>query len=282
MISETVVVVLLLIWFSSRYMNELQEESFTFPRMLVMFVRSVFRSVILAGLFYALFTRDLIPEMYLPYLLGAYVIEPLIYTLFAYMNKTYSRVEMIFGNAKLPIIALREVMLMNVIFLFFTVWFKGVDGSEWDLLRVLYVIILVFVFVNSFDAVKEFNKHVLGKNPIGEFLEDLPVDIGELNLNEKLGHVVNQETVLKLSKMNKLKLEEGSIVIPIGEIKDQIKREYRWQKGEDYLKENRDRILFTLGMLIVFRLGSTLPIPGININALKLYFLFVGLFWIFT
>ncbi len=30
------------------------------------------------------------------------------------------------------------------------------------------------------------------------------------------------------------------------EIKDQIKREYRWQKGEDYLKENRDRILFTL------------------------------------
>ena len=30
------------------------------------------------------------------------------------------------------------------------------------------------------------------------------------------------------------------------EIKDQIEREYRWQKGEDYLKENRDRILFTI------------------------------------
>ncbi len=30
------------------------------------------------------------------------------------------------------------------------------------------------------------------------------------------------------------------------EIIDQIEREYRWQKGEDYLKENRDRILFTI------------------------------------
>ncbi|NIW11238.1 MAG: hypothetical protein GWN33_12325, partial [Gammaproteobacteria bacterium] len=31
-----------------------------------------------------------------------------------------------------------------------------------------------------------------------------------------------------------------------GEIRDEIEREYRWQKGEDYLKENRDRILFTI------------------------------------
>ncbi len=30
------------------------------------------------------------------------------------------------------------------------------------------------------------------------------------------------------------------------EIRDQIEREYRWQKGEDYLKDNRDRILFTI------------------------------------
>ncbi|MFQ6078688.1 MAG: peptidylprolyl isomerase, partial [Thermodesulfobacteriota bacterium] len=30
------------------------------------------------------------------------------------------------------------------------------------------------------------------------------------------------------------------------EIRDQIGREYRWQKGEDYLKESRDRILFTV------------------------------------
>jgi len=33
---------------------------------------------------------------------------------------------------------------------------------------------------------------------------------------------------------------------PYGEIRDQIAREYRWQKGEDYLKENGDRILFTI------------------------------------
>lgn len=39
------------------------------------------------------------------------------------------------------------------------------------------------------------------------------------------------------------------------------------------IKELRDRLLFTLGLLIVFRLGTVLPVPGINVNALKLYFL---------
>lgn len=38
------------------------------------------------------------------------------------------------------------------------------------------------------------------------------------------------------------------------------------------IKELRERILFTLGMLSIYRLGATIPIPGININALKLYF----------
>ena len=39
------------------------------------------------------------------------------------------------------------------------------------------------------------------------------------------------------------------------------------------IKDLRDRVFFTLGMLIIFRLGAALPIPGINVNALKLYFL---------
>lgn len=39
------------------------------------------------------------------------------------------------------------------------------------------------------------------------------------------------------------------------------------------IKDLRQRILFTLFILIVFRLGATLPIPGININAVKLYFM---------
>ena len=38
------------------------------------------------------------------------------------------------------------------------------------------------------------------------------------------------------------------------------------------VKELRDRILFTLGALVIFRLGTVIPVPGININALKLYF----------
>jgi preprotein translocase subunit SecY len=39
------------------------------------------------------------------------------------------------------------------------------------------------------------------------------------------------------------------------------------------VKELRTKIFFTLGMLIVFRLGAILPIPGIDASALRLYFL---------
>ncbi len=38
------------------------------------------------------------------------------------------------------------------------------------------------------------------------------------------------------------------------------------------IKDLRERIIFTVIILIVFRIGTILPIPGININALKLYF----------
>ena len=39
------------------------------------------------------------------------------------------------------------------------------------------------------------------------------------------------------------------------------------------IKDLRDRIFFTTFMLVIFRLGTSLPIPGINVNALKLYFM---------
>ena len=39
------------------------------------------------------------------------------------------------------------------------------------------------------------------------------------------------------------------------------------------VKDLRDRILFTVLMLVVYRLGVAIPIPGINLNALKLYFM---------
>lgn len=38
------------------------------------------------------------------------------------------------------------------------------------------------------------------------------------------------------------------------------------------IRDLRDRVLFTLAMLAIYRLGSTIPIPGINVNALRLYF----------
>ncbi len=42
------------------------------------------------------------------------------------------------------------------------------------------------------------------------------------------------------------------------------------------VKELRDRILFTIGILVIYRLGVILPVPGINIAALKLHFNSLG------
>lgn len=39
------------------------------------------------------------------------------------------------------------------------------------------------------------------------------------------------------------------------------------------IEELKRRVLFTLGMLLVFRLGAAIPIPGINVQALRYYFL---------
>ena len=38
------------------------------------------------------------------------------------------------------------------------------------------------------------------------------------------------------------------------------------------IKDLRDRIFFTVGMLLIFRLGAVLPIPGVNVTALNAYF----------
>jgi len=39
------------------------------------------------------------------------------------------------------------------------------------------------------------------------------------------------------------------------------------------IKELRERIFFTVGMLVVFRIGAVFPIPGINVRALSNYFM---------
>jgi preprotein translocase subunit SecY len=39
------------------------------------------------------------------------------------------------------------------------------------------------------------------------------------------------------------------------------------------VKELRERIFFTMVMLVIFRLGAVLPIPGINVRELNAYFL---------
>ena len=38
------------------------------------------------------------------------------------------------------------------------------------------------------------------------------------------------------------------------------------------VKEIRERVLFTFGMLVVFRIGAVIPIPGVNVRELSAYF----------
>ena len=39
------------------------------------------------------------------------------------------------------------------------------------------------------------------------------------------------------------------------------------------VKELRERIIFTFALLVVFRIGAVLPVPGINVQVLNNYFL---------
>ena len=39
------------------------------------------------------------------------------------------------------------------------------------------------------------------------------------------------------------------------------------------VKELRERIFFTFMMLVVFRVGAFIPIPGVNVRELNAYFL---------
>jgi preprotein translocase subunit SecY len=39
------------------------------------------------------------------------------------------------------------------------------------------------------------------------------------------------------------------------------------------IKDLRERLLFTIGVLVIYRLGCQVPVPGINVNALKVFYL---------
>jgi parvulin-like peptidyl-prolyl isomerase len=82
------------------------------------------------------------------------------------------------------------------------------------------------------------SKWVVRGNHEKDFEETLfSLDVGEVNsLHEKEGAFY----IVKV-----LEKQPGRFK-SYHEIKNSLTREYQWQKGEDYLKQNRDRILFTI------------------------------------
>lgn len=76
-----------------------------------------------------------------------------------------------------------------------------------------------------------------GKNGKGFDEAAFSLEVGEISQVIKKGDSFSIVKVLERQPGRFKRYEE---------IRDQIEREYRWRKGEDYLKDNGDRILFTI------------------------------------
>lgn len=89
------------------------------------------------------------------------------------------------------------------------------------------------------DATEALKSEWVARGRNGKEFDEVvfSLDVGETSRAFKEGDVFHIVKVLD---------KEAGRLKTYGEIKDQIEREYRWQKGEDYLRENSDRILFTI------------------------------------
>ncbi len=229
-ISRLAVTSLIVFWFGSRYFDQLRDPNIPGRLYPMIIARGLLRGAMIAGLLVAMFVRnrgddigpDIEPQLAVPYLFVAYLIEPFLFGFMQFFNQTMSRVELTVGNARLPSVALKESFISNFFILFFTVRYHGVVGEEWQLLRVFYLIGAVVSLVYSMDAVKRFKQNPLGTQAIGMFFESTPDILKDLDLEKRMGMVVDKETMVDLSSKAGLKIEPGSIVIPLEETKGKM------------------------------------------------------------
>ncbi|MHA2089470.1 MAG: hypothetical protein ACW98K_01320 [Candidatus Kariarchaeaceae archaeon] len=258
-IADNVMVALLVIWFATRYSEgfAFKLSSITSP---LIIVRGILRGGILAGLFLALFSS--IPDNYLEPLLICYVIEPFVFLIYAGTNRTASTSEMVLGNTRLPAVALRESFLSNLVLLLMTGWFDNdLSGSEWSLLRVFYIFGLIFAFISSIDAVKKFNENPLGSTVLGSFLNDTPGKMNDINLEETLGHIIDQDTIIETGK-SQLTVAAGSILVPLEEKKGMVTTMVMG-KTENIVEKNKQKIGQTIEGV------TTALIPAKNLKRVK-------------
>ncbi|OLS22468.1 MAG: hypothetical protein HeimC2_29470 [Candidatus Heimdallarchaeota archaeon LC_2] len=221
-IADLVILSLFLVWIVTKYGESIDRKGLFSKNTPILLIRGIFKSIILFAAFFAIFTSRRVPENLEIYLILSYLVEPYVYFIFAKLNPSRSSTDMVLGDARLPMVALRESFLSNLMFLLLTMWFGGVTGDEWGIIRVYYLIGFVFTFYMSSEDIKNFKINPLGSGMLGNFLNNVPTELANLNLEEKFGTIIESDITIDLDQELKYSIKSGSIIIPIEEKKNQV------------------------------------------------------------
>ena len=239
--SQLILIFFILLWTINRYLDLLVNEEKTLNNIITLGIRSIMKGLILFAAIYAFITKEFIPLWLEIPLLASYLFEPIFYYLYHNENRTLSTFDMNFGNARLPTVALRETIVSNTIFIIITTNYASVNDPDWNILRVIHIIVLITLIIISIDSVKKFNQNPLKSTKMGTFLNDNPLDLNNLKVKETGGHLIQKELELKLSKDAKVIIEEGAVVIPIKEEKGYVNA-LIVGKGQNILTNQKEEI----------------------------------------
>ncbi|MCE7736027.1 MAG: hypothetical protein GPJ54_14185 [Candidatus Heimdallarchaeota archaeon] len=259
-IADLILLFLFVTWIITKYGEQIDTEGIFNRNAPVLFIRGVFRGMILFAALWSMITDDF-PENFQFYLFISYLIEPYVYYIYAKLNPSLSSTDMVLGNSRLPMVALRESFFTNLLLLIITMVFNGVTGDEWGLLRVYYLVGSAFIFYTSYEEIKNYKLNPFGKGVLADFLTNTPVDLQNVDLDSALGMIIDKETQINLGDSLKYNLQPGSILVPMKETKNQVttlvlgKAEMLTKSGIHNLSEVTDGI-------------TTLVIPKKQINSI--------------
>lgn len=259
-LADFVILLLFVTWIVTKYGEEIDRDGLFNKNAPILFVRGIFRGIILFAAFWSMITDDF-PETFQLYLFISYLVEPYVYYIYSRLNPTLSSTEMVLGNSRLPMVALRESFFTNLLLLIITILFNGVTGDEWGLLRVYYLLGSAFMFYTSYEEIKNYKLNPFGKGRLADFLTNTPVDLQNIDIESTLGVVIDTETQINLGDSLKYKLQPGSVLVPMKETKNQVttlvlgKAEMLTKSGIHNLSEITDGI-------------TTMVIPKKQINSI--------------
>ncbi len=228
-----------LLWLISKYADKIDNDNFAEINTIYLIIRGISRGVIMLGLLYSTFTKGILEYPYFDILFWAYILDPVIIFIQAHNDETIDTTELTFGNTKLPVPALRDAIFTNGSILIFTILFKGLGdpiSEMWSLLRTSYILMMVIIFVVAKDFTNKFNANPLKQSVIGNAIYDVKENLENIDLDEKLGYIIDNDLMFDLNKNNSVSIDRNSVIIPIGEHKNKIEA-LVIGRGQSILKE---------------------------------------------